>query len=179
MSDIEASWERHPTSSVAWVLETSMLTSQKHSFFFLPWNSLLVSSNKTVLWIFWEKLTLAILTSDTQFACFCAPFCDIYSWTEFVIKVWPYNKLLHSERPKWTSSRKTTQIRWSNIPDKNATLHTLKWCDSHGEAILFVGIIEETELWVMSLDKRRGFSRHCYEDNISLCVYQVYLTFHL
>ena len=35
MSDIETSWERHPTSSVAWVLETSMLTSQKHSFFFI------------------------------------------------------------------------------------------------------------------------------------------------
>ena len=34
LSDTEASWDRHPTSSVAWVLQTSMLTNEKHSYRF-------------------------------------------------------------------------------------------------------------------------------------------------
>ena len=31
LSDTEASWDRHPSSSVAWVLQSSMLTNQKDS----------------------------------------------------------------------------------------------------------------------------------------------------
>ena len=34
ISDTEASGDRHPSSSVAWVLQTSMLTNQKHSYLF-------------------------------------------------------------------------------------------------------------------------------------------------
>ena len=34
LSDTEASWDRHPSSSVAWVLQSSMLTNQKHSSLF-------------------------------------------------------------------------------------------------------------------------------------------------
>ena len=133
MSDIEASWESQPTSSVAWALETSMLTSEKQLSFLFSCNSLLVSSNKTVLWTFLEILTLAVLTSDTQLACFCAPFCDIYSWTEFVIKVWPYNKLLHSERPKWTSSRKhhpnpTIEYTWWKCHAAYIEVMWFTWC---------------------------------------------------
>ena len=34
LSDTEASWDRHPSCSVAWVLQSSMLTNQKHSYLF-------------------------------------------------------------------------------------------------------------------------------------------------
>ena len=34
LSDTEASWDRHPSSSVAWVLQSSMLNNQKHSSLF-------------------------------------------------------------------------------------------------------------------------------------------------
>ena len=42
----------------------------------------------TLLWIFWGKGTVDVLTSDTKLFHFCV-FYPIYSWTEFVIKFWP------------------------------------------------------------------------------------------
>ena len=79
MSYIEASWEGHPISSVGWVLRTWSWTYQKQLFVLLPCNRLLMNLNTAVLWIVWEKLTVDVLTSDTQPAYFYASFSQSYS----------------------------------------------------------------------------------------------------
>ena len=61
LSDTEASWDRHPSSSVAWVLQSSMLTNKKHSYLFFVLQCLLVNSNKAVFWMFWKNGTLDVL----------------------------------------------------------------------------------------------------------------------
>ena len=72
MFEIEGSLYRHHIRLVAWVLESSMLTWQNHSYrFVLPCNSLLVSSNKTVLWTCLKKVILWVLSSDTKPFYFC------------------------------------------------------------------------------------------------------------
>ena len=79
MSDIQAYWKGHHISSVAWVLRTWSWTYQKQLFVLVPCNRLLVNLNTAVLWIVWEKLTVDVLTSDTQPAYFYASFSQSYS----------------------------------------------------------------------------------------------------
>ena len=102
-------------------------------------NSLLTSPNESVVWIFWVKFTLDVLILDTQLSYFYACFSHIYSWTVFVTKL-----LWQRQRPKWTSSPKHLPNPRVEYTWRKASLRTLKWCDSHGVAILFMGIIEQT-----------------------------------
>ena len=102
MSDIEASWEGHAISSVGWVLRTWSWTYQKQLFVLLPCNRLLVNLNTAVLWIVWEKLTVDVLTSDTQPAYFYACFSQSY----------PSPKHLPNPRFECT---KAGCIHWSDV----------------------------------------------------------------
>ena len=97
--------------------------------------------------------TLDVLTSDIQLVCFCAS-SQIDYWTEFVIKVWPYNTdLLPWERAKWISSRKLHLNPTVECTSRKAGLKTLKWCIWVDVPSLWVGTIELLYLWRMSLDK--------------------------
>ena len=99
---------------------------------------------------------LEVLTSDMQLVCFCASQIDYR--TEFVIKVWPYNKeSLPRERPKWASSQKHHLNPTVDCTSQKAGLYTLKWCIWVYVASLWVGIIELIYLWRMSLDKSLVF----------------------
>ena len=129
-----------------WLIKNTVIS-------FLYCNSLLVSSNKAVFWMFWKNGTLEVLTSDIQLVCFCAS-SQIDYRTEFVIKVWPYYKeLVPRERPKWASSHKHHLNPMVKCTSGKAGLYTLKWCIWVDVASLWVGIIEPIYLWRMSLDK--------------------------
>ena len=128
ISDTEASFDRHPSSSVAWVLQSSMLTNQKHSYlFFVLQQSSREFESSCVLNV-WKNVTLDVLASDIQLVCFCAS-SQIDYRTELVIKVWPYNTdLLPWERAKWISSRKLHLNPTVECTSWKAGLYTLKWC---------------------------------------------------
>ena len=102
MSDIEASWDGHPISSVGWVLRTWSWTYQKQLFVLLPCNRLLVDLNTAVLWIVLEKLTVDVLTSDTKPAYFYASFSQSYSSPK------------HLPNPRFECT-KAGSIHWSDV----------------------------------------------------------------
>ena len=106
MSDIEASWEGHPISSVGWGLQTWSWTYQKQLFVLLPLNRLLVNLNTALLWIVWEKLTVDVLTSDTQL---------------------PISMLLSLRATLFHS---TSQIQDSNVQRQAAYIEVMcfRWC---------------------------------------------------
>ena len=161
-------------SSVGWVLQTPMMTYQKQL------SLLCIGIVFSWVWIkqcseyFEKKRTHDVLTSDTKLVYFCAFLSHMYSWTEFVIKFWPWNKLLfHRERPKWTSSPKhpsnpTVECTW-----RKAWLHTLNWTIS-----VYMALVCGNNWANITLTNVIGWmscpSHQYYEDHsVCFCVYQV------